>query len=328
MSAHRNSERHVTQEQIESARRVDLEQLVSRAGVKLIRRGRYVVACCPFHKDKTPSFKVENNRYHCFGCSADGDAISWVCETERLNFADAVLRLNGADVERVKPFLQVVARTEKPAAALDSPKVQKARAIWQSALPAQGTDLRRYFEARQLPWPPPPTIRFCPDFIWTRAGMMTLPAMIVAVQAPVGQVIAIEATALAADCSRKAFAGSRHKEGELAAGAVRLAPAGRVLGLAEGAETGLSAQKLTGVPVWCCLGAARMQQVAIPPEVVELHIFADDDEAGRSAADRAAAMHRHLKRIIRLPPQGCKDWNDVLLGRRDGEMLQTPDFAA
>ncbi len=53
----------------EIRRRTDLVQLVGRR-VKLIRKGRVMWGCCPFHGEKSPSFKVENERhaYKCFGC--------------------------------------------------------------------------------------------------------------------------------------------------------------------------------------------------------------------------------------------------------------------
>ena len=51
--------------------------------------------CCPFHKEKSPSFKVENERrtYKCFGCGAGGDAFKWTMETEGLSFPEAVEKL-------------------------------------------------------------------------------------------------------------------------------------------------------------------------------------------------------------------------------------------
>ena len=42
------------------------------AGLYGIKVGRNKMACCPFHPDKNPSMKVDN-RFHCFGCGADGD---------------------------------------------------------------------------------------------------------------------------------------------------------------------------------------------------------------------------------------------------------------
>ena len=75
-------------------RRTDLVQLVGRR-VKLERKGRVFWGVCPFHKEKSPSFKVENERrtYHCFGCGAGGDAFKWLQETEGLTFPEAVQRL-------------------------------------------------------------------------------------------------------------------------------------------------------------------------------------------------------------------------------------------
>ena len=67
--------------------------------------------------------------------------------------------------------------------------------------------------------------------------------------------------------------------------------------------------------MWCCLGAGRMHRVAIPPAVRELHIFADDDEPGRAAAERTAEEHSRAGRrvVLRYPPAGRKDWNDALV---------------
>lgn len=80
----------------EILRRTDLVQLVGRR-VKLDRKGRVFWGCCPFHKEKSPSFKVENERrtYHCFGCGVGGDAFKWLMETEGLPFPEAVQRLAG-----------------------------------------------------------------------------------------------------------------------------------------------------------------------------------------------------------------------------------------
>ena len=61
--------------------------------------------CCPFHKEKSPSFKVENERrtYKCFGCGKGGDAFKWLVETEGLTFPEAVEKLAGeAGVELPK----------------------------------------------------------------------------------------------------------------------------------------------------------------------------------------------------------------------------------
>src|SRR5213079_2422156 len=53
--------------------------------------GRYT-GLCPFHQEKTPSFSVSPDRgtYHCFGCGVGGDAITFVQETEGVDFVGAI----------------------------------------------------------------------------------------------------------------------------------------------------------------------------------------------------------------------------------------------
>lgn len=65
--------------------------------VQLKRVGRRWQGLCPFHAEKTPSFSVnaEMGVYHCFGCKASGDAITFVREIEHADFVEAVERLAG-----------------------------------------------------------------------------------------------------------------------------------------------------------------------------------------------------------------------------------------
>ncbi|MFN7176267.1 MAG: DNA primase [Thermaurantiacus sp.] len=72
--------------------RTSLAGIIGRK-VKLERRGRELKGCCPFHNEKTPSFHVYDDHYHCFGCGAHGDAISFLREQEGLDFMGAVHRL-------------------------------------------------------------------------------------------------------------------------------------------------------------------------------------------------------------------------------------------
>jgi DNA primase len=74
--------------------RVGLVDTVGRK-VKLTRRGREHTGLCPFHKEKTPSFTVNEEKgfYHCFGCGAHGSAIDFVMNTDGVSFPEAVERL-------------------------------------------------------------------------------------------------------------------------------------------------------------------------------------------------------------------------------------------
>lgn len=57
-----------------------------------IRVGRNGMACCPFHKDRTPSMKMDS-RYYCFGCGATGDVIDFVASLHNLGKRDAAIKL-------------------------------------------------------------------------------------------------------------------------------------------------------------------------------------------------------------------------------------------
>jgi DNA primase len=71
--------------------RVDVVDVIDRY-VPLKKAGSNHVACCPFHSEKTPSFTVSPAKqfYHCFGCGAHGNAISFLMEYQGLGYVDAV----------------------------------------------------------------------------------------------------------------------------------------------------------------------------------------------------------------------------------------------
>lgn len=62
---------------------------------ELKKRGTTLVGLCPFHTEKTPSFTVwpEKSSYYCFGCGAGGDVITFVRETEHLEYIEALRHL-------------------------------------------------------------------------------------------------------------------------------------------------------------------------------------------------------------------------------------------
>ncbi len=63
--------------------------------LQLKRVGGSFKACCPFHKEKTPSFHVNATRqsFHCFGCGAGGDVFNFIMRQENLDFIEAARRL-------------------------------------------------------------------------------------------------------------------------------------------------------------------------------------------------------------------------------------------
>ena len=86
--------------------------------VRLKKKGKDYLGLCPFHNEKTPSFTVNDQKgfYHCFGCQAHGDIITFVMETERLEFKDTIFKIAqdfGIEVpivENNKPQNNYVAR--------------------------------------------------------------------------------------------------------------------------------------------------------------------------------------------------------------------------
>jgi DNA primase len=90
--------------------RTPLPALIGRK-VRLVRNGRQWKGCCPFHNEKTPSFYVYDDHFHCFGCGAHGDAISFVMRAEGASFPEAVERLAAeAGLEVPKPSREAAAR--------------------------------------------------------------------------------------------------------------------------------------------------------------------------------------------------------------------------
>ncbi|MGQ0741805.1 MAG: DNA primase [Alphaproteobacteria bacterium] len=135
----------------EILRRTDVVQLVGRR-VKLTRKGRVFWGLCPFHKEKTPSFKVDNERrtYHCFGCGAGGDAFKWLQETEGLSFPEAVRRLaHEAGVELPKWTPEDEAREQKKKSLFEI--IELAAAFYEEQLRGRaGEGARTYLKSRGL----------------------------------------------------------------------------------------------------------------------------------------------------------------------------------
>src|ERR1700709_2039313 len=135
----------------EILRRTDIVQLVGRR-VKLTRKGNTLWGCCPFHNEKSASFKVENERrrYKCFGCGKGGDAFKWLIETEGLSFPEAVEKLAAeAGVELPKWSPEDEERQQKRKSLYDV--VELAAKFYEAQLfEAGGREARDYLKGRGL----------------------------------------------------------------------------------------------------------------------------------------------------------------------------------
>ena len=74
--------------------RADLARIIEPYA-PLKKKGSSLMACCPFHQEKTPSFSVNPTKgfYKCFGCNKSGNAFSFLMEMEGLTFPEAVKRV-------------------------------------------------------------------------------------------------------------------------------------------------------------------------------------------------------------------------------------------
>ncbi|KIQ32277.1 MULTISPECIES: DNA primase [Pseudomonas syringae group] len=100
--------------------RTDIVDVVS-SRVQLKKTGKNFSACCPFHKEKTPSFSVSPDKqfYYCFGCGAGGNALGFIMDHDNLDFPQAVEDLAKAAGMEV-PREQGV-KGQKPRQPTDSP---------------------------------------------------------------------------------------------------------------------------------------------------------------------------------------------------------------
>jgi DNA primase len=110
---------------------------------------------CPFHEERTPSFSVNpvDKLYHCFGCGKGGDVITFVRETEQLDFVEAVEWLAERfrvplEYEEMSPQVEESRkRRERLHAVLDQATSFYERHLWETEA---GAPVRKYLEGRGL----------------------------------------------------------------------------------------------------------------------------------------------------------------------------------
>ena len=192
-------------------------------------------------------------------------------------------------------------------------RCELARRIWRESRPALGTPVTTYLKGRGITTPPPPSLRYHGALRHSPTNL-DLPAMIAAVQAPDRSLIGVHRTYLTMDGTNKApVSSAKMMLGRCAGGAVRLARANGRLAVCEGIETALSVQQETGIPTWAALSAPGMTALILPPDIRDVTLAPDGDEAGERAAREAAKRFvREGRRVhIARPPHGA-DFNDVL----------------
>lgn len=236
--------------------------------------------------DRHPSLTVKDGRVglvvHCFAGCDPRDVLTAIDKLDLTHEAPALLPS--------KP------KSTTPADAL---------ALWHAALPLPRTHAAAYLASRALPHPLP-SLRFLPKAPFSKTT--TFPALVAGIQAVSREIIGVQLTFLDRYRARKAPVDRpRRVVGNALGGALRLAPAARHIGLAEGYETGHAAMLIKQRPVWCSLGAERLPLMKLPTEIEEVTIYADPDPAGLKAAEGFRDRNPHL-RVNFDPPDGPDDY--------------------
>ena len=306
-------------EQIEQARsRTD----IYGGALELVRKGREFAACCPYHNEKTPSFYIyPDGHFHCFGCGAHGTAIDFVMRTRNLDFAAAVRWL--LDMPEIAPRVTSSRPRGKNDVSHHADDNERVRAILRQSKPiTERTAAALYLWSRGLSTNQPALLSH--DALYCREIGKPLPALVAPITDSRGQVTAIQRIwtlggfdAGAAQDARAPLHTRKKTLGPMRDGAVRLAPAGAVLGLAEGPESAIAASMVFRVPVWAVCGAARLGTVWIPPSVQRLMIFGDNGRAGRDLARKAieAWRERGVEAMPVFPDVMFSDFADQLIGK-------------
>ena len=281
-----------------------LQQLARALGGDI--SGSQVLAPGPGHspKDRSLSIKLED--------SAPGGFL-----VHSFSGDDAILCKNYVhERSNLGPTNAPVKRSpERRPDPCEAKRSEVALTIWRSATSAGGTLVEAYLASRGLRFPPPSTLRFHSGL--KHPSNDVWPALVALVTRGDNDTpMAIHRTFLARDGRGKAPVDPQKMMlGPCRGGAVRLAPAGDVLMVGEGIETCLAAMQARGYPAWAALSTSGLLTLDLPPEVRDVIVLADGDEAGKAAARGAALRWKREGRRARIahPPQGM-DFNDMLVG--------------
>jgi DNA polymerase len=267
--------------------------------------------CCPFHEDRTPSCRVYDDHYYCFGCGARGNQLDWLTKVEGLDRDEAIAQLKtweGPTIERTsKPKHD---KAEKRAYALK---------WWNEARPIKGTLAAHYLadtrgiDLSQLPADVDEALRFHRSCVFGSVYHPCLLALMrdVTTDEPVG----IQRIAL----TRFAKKIDRQVLGNL--GVVKLwKPNGQLI-IGEGLETVLAAatripyENAPLRPAWAMISTYTYAQFPAIPDIERLIMLIDHDDPGIAAANLCADRWSRARRtVVRLmPDEPGADFNDLVM---------------
>lgn len=293
-------------------------EILPKLGLPVARlNGRH--GPCPLCGQGKDRFRFDDKdgrgTWICNQCGA-GDGISFVQQMQKVNFRGA------ADL--IKPLIGVAkVRTIKPNAADSETRRCWLNRIWADARSIVVDDpVGKFLHARTGIVTYPPVLRYHPNLEYRLGSGRSSyhPAMLALISDENGRPANLLRTYLTSDGSKADVDQPRRfMPGCIPAGAaVRLSEVAETLGVAEGIETALAVNVLTGIPCWSAISATHLERWVPPKETRRVVIFGDNDEnfVGQEASISLAksVKDRGLAKVEVRIPQSPGDWNDVLLG--------------
>jgi len=269
---------------------------------------------CPFCGGKDRFRFTDKNQdglYYCSQCGT-GNGITFLRKFHGWDFRTAATNIDNITGAPSK----VVENNER------SGQRSASETLWASAAPVGADDpAGRYLSSRLGIVHYPEALRFVSNlYCHADAGEPTYrPCLIARLTAPDGSPDLVHRTYLTAEGHKADIERpKRLMPGEVTPGsAIRLAPIGDELGIAEGIETAISAGILHRIPTWSAVSAALLRDWVAPPDVRRVVVFGDNDAnfvgqtAAHELAKRLKAERPKLEVEIRIPEKTGDDWADV-----------------
>jgi DNA primase len=306
----------------ETRARHNISDLVGRY-TDLKRAGpRELVGLCPFHQERSPSFRVNDGKgtYYCFGCGAHGDHIRFIMDREKVGFRAALRYLGASDLPTVSEAERTRRLEEQRAE--DDENRRLAVAFFADGQQVEGTPGEAYLRARGITRMPAfaGTVRFGMVPSWrnleTGEWGRKRPALLCVCQDAEGKLTGIQR--IYVDGERPDKAAVKLTLGRIRGSGLRLDKPQPEVIVTEGPEDGLSIRQMhPDTPVFVSCGTGLMPFVGFPPEVRSVVIAGQNDDPGRAAADAAATAYieRGLEVRCIFPSPEYRDWNDELRRR-------------
>ncbi len=261
----------------------------------------------------------------CSQCGA-GDGISLVMQKNGWEFYEAAKQ-----IEAVIGSVRVDAPSPVRS---DREKLDAMNTLWRASKAVEASDPAGRFLTRRVGLMAfPSCLRSASHVRYQSDRPAFYPAMIAMVTGADGAPSILHRTYLTVDGYKAPVEEPRRlMPGTVAKGAaIRLAPVGGTLGIAEGIETALSASALIGVPCWAAVNAGMLAAWRPPQEAKRIIIFGDNDSgyAGQAAAYALARRLRSDGRLVevQVPTEVGTDWNDVHQARLNQADPQQRDRA-